>query len=48
MYFFFADHANEHIDQLQAITIQWTGLLDWTTGLKETASGGERSSIEQN
>ena len=27
MYFFFADHANEHIDQLQAITIQWTELL---------------------
>ena len=21
----------------------WTGLLDWTTGLTETASGGERN-----
>ena len=22
-----------------AVTIQWTGLLDWTTGLTDTASG---------
>ena len=26
-----------------AVTIQWTGLLDWTTGLMETAPGGERN-----
>ena len=24
---------------MQAVTIQWTGLLDWTTGFTETASG---------
>ena len=32
---------------MTTFTIQWTRLLDWTTGLTETASGGEWNSNPQ-
>ena len=43
MSFFLFCKTQGNQNLVQAVTIQWTGLLDWTTGLTETVSAwGEK------